>query len=129
MSHERDLPEDEDLSPEAASRRKLLKIGVGALGCGLAAVPIVPALGYLVHPLRSGPGADGALLAVGKREAFGATPVRVDLYSDRRDAWSRETNVKLGSCWVLERDGALQTPRSPTSREATRRDLWTCARS
>ncbi len=115
MSHKRDLPEEdahampaEDLSPEAASRRKLLKLGVGALGCGLAAVPIVPALGYLVHPLRSGPGAEGALLAVGKREAFGATPVRVDLYSDRRDAWNRESNVKLGSCWVVERDGALQ---------------------
>ncbi len=115
MSHERDLPgadphamEPEDLSPEAASRRKLLKLGVGALGCGLAAVPIVPALGYLVHPLRTGPGEAGAMLAVGKREAFGAVPVRVDLYADRRDAWSRESNVKLGSCWVLERDGALQ---------------------
>jgi menaquinol-cytochrome c reductase iron-sulfur subunit len=115
MSHERDLPEDslhvmpaEDLSPEAASRRKLLKLGVGALGCGLAAVPVVPALGYLAYPLRSGPGAAGAMLAVGKREDFGATPVRVDLYADRRDAWSRESNVKLGSCWVLERDGALQ---------------------
>jgi menaquinol-cytochrome c reductase iron-sulfur subunit len=115
MSEERDLSEGaapamtaEDLSPEAASRRKLLKLGVGALGCGLAAVPIVPALGYLVHPLRAGPGAEGALLAVGKRQEFGATPVRVDLYSDRRDAWSRESNVKLGSCWVIERDGALQ---------------------
>jgi Rieske Fe-S protein len=43
----------------------------------------------------------------GKRTAFGADPVRVDLYSDRRDAWARESNVKLGSCWVLEREGKL----------------------
>lgn len=114
MRRDRDLPEasphasdSEDLSPEAAGRRKLLKAGVGALGCGLAAVPVVPALGFLVHPLRAGPGEAGAMLVAGKREAFGATPVRVDLYADRRDAWSRETNVKLGSCWVLEREGAL----------------------
>ena len=100
--------EPEDMSPETASRRKLLKLGIGALGCGLAAVPVVPALGYLVHPLRSGPGAAGAFLPVGKRGEFGATPVWVDLYADRRDAWSREANVKLGSCWVLEREGKLQ---------------------
>src|SRR5512134_1663448 len=99
MSRERDLPEadphakePEDLSPEGVSRRKLLKLGVGALGCGLAAVPIVPALGYLVHPLRMGPGEAGAMLAVGKRASFGAVPVRVDLYADRRDAWNRESN-------------------------------------
>jgi nitrite reductase/ring-hydroxylating ferredoxin subunit len=115
MSRERDLPEadphakePEDLSPEGVSRRKMLKLGVGALGCGLAAVPIVPALGYLVHPLRLGPGEAGAMLAVGKRASFGAVPVRVDLFADRRDAWNRESNVKLGSCWVLERNGALQ---------------------
>jgi len=115
MSRDRDLPdagphvhEPEDMSPETASRRKLLKLGVGALGCGLAAIPVVPALGYLGHPLRSGPGAQGALLPVGKRGDFGATPVRVDLHADRRDAWSRESDVKLGSCWVLELGGKLQ---------------------
>jgi menaquinol-cytochrome c reductase iron-sulfur subunit len=100
--------EPENLSPEEVSRRKLLKLGVGVLGGGLALVPVVPALGYLVHPLRMEPAAEGAMLAVGKRKAFGPVPVRVDLYADRRDAWNRESNVKLGSCWVVERDGALQ---------------------
>jgi menaquinol-cytochrome c reductase iron-sulfur subunit len=98
--------EPEVMSPEEASRRKLLKLGIGALGCGLAALPVVPALGYLVHPLRSGPGAS-SMVPAGKRTAFGPDPVRVDLYADRRDAWSRESNVKLGSCWVLERDSKL----------------------
>lgn len=99
----------DDMSAEGASRRKLLKLGIGVLGCGLAAVPIVPALGYLVHPLRSAPGPDAvrAMVAAGKRSAFGAVPVRVDLYSDHRDAWSRESNVKLGSCWVVERERTL----------------------
>lgn len=100
----------EDMSAEGASRRKLLKLGIGALGCGLAAVPIVPALGYLVHPLRAGPGPAAArtMIAVGKRTAFSALPVRVDLYADHRDAWNRESNVKLGSCWVVERERSLQ---------------------
>jgi menaquinol-cytochrome c reductase iron-sulfur subunit len=99
--------EPEVLSPEDASRRKLLKLGIGALGCGLAAVPAIPALGFLVHPLRSGPGGAAAMISAGRRSAFSTVPVRVDLYADRRDAWSRESNVKLGSCWVFERQGAL----------------------
>jgi menaquinol-cytochrome c reductase iron-sulfur subunit len=114
MSREPDFPEadphkseEEDLSPEAVSRRKLLKLGVGALGCGLAVVPVIPALGYLVHPLRSGPATGKTMVQVGKRVGFGAVPVRVDLYADRRDAWSRESNVKLGSCWVHESGGKL----------------------
>jgi nitrite reductase/ring-hydroxylating ferredoxin subunit len=113
MNRERDLPEHphidpDDLSPEGAARRKLLKFGIGALGCGLAVVPIVPALGYLIHPMRLGAGEAGALVQIGKRTAFGKTPMRVDLYADRRDAWIRETNVKLGSCWVSEHNGVLQ---------------------
>jgi menaquinol-cytochrome c reductase iron-sulfur subunit len=97
----------QDMSPETASRRTLLKLGAGALGCGLAAIPVVPALGYLVHPLGRERAA-GAFLAVGERKQFSATPVRVDLHADRVDAWSRERDVKLGSCWVLEQDGKLQ---------------------
>ena len=34
--------------------------------------------------------------------------MRVDLHADRVDAWSRERDVKLGSCWVVEQDGKLQ---------------------
>ncbi len=97
----------QDMSPETASRRTQLKLGAGALGCGLAAIPVVPALGYLVHPLGRERAA-GAFLAVGERKQFSATPVRVDLHADRVDAWSRERDVKLGSCWVLEHEGKLQ---------------------
>ncbi len=112
-SDERGAPEDgaahdpEDRSPEAASRRGLLKLGVGVLGCGLAAVPAVPAVGYLLYPLGR-ERALGAFLPVGPRAQFSATPVRIDLHADRVDAWSRERDVKLGSCWVVEVEGQLQ---------------------
>lgn len=88
------------------SRRGALKLGVGLLGVGLAAIPAVPAIGYLVHPLGGGDKHTGFVPA-GKRAGFGATPVRVDLRADRVDAWSRESGVKLGSCWVVEREGKL----------------------
>ena len=88
------------------SRRGVLKLGVGLLGVGLAAIPVVPALGYVVHPL-GGSDKHTGFVPAGKRASFGATPVRVDLHADRVDAWSRESDVKLGSCWVIEREGKL----------------------
>lgn len=89
-------------------RRSVLKLGVGALGLGLAAVPAVPAIGYLLHPTAGEKKGGGEFLAAGKRSSFaGGAPVRVDLYADKVDAWNRTQNVKLGSCWVLEKDGAL----------------------
>lgn len=93
----------------SASRRGALKLGVGVLGVGLAAIPAVPAIGFVVHPLkRAGEAKDaGGFVPAGQRAGFGSTPVRVDLHADRVDAWSRETDVKLGSCWVIERDGKL----------------------
>ncbi|HEY8376425.1 MAG TPA: Rieske 2Fe-2S domain-containing protein [Nannocystis sp.] len=91
-----------------AGRRGLLKLGVGALGVGLAAVPVVPAIGYLLHPTGSKGQAGGGFLPAGKRSAFaGGVPVRVDLYADKVDGWNRIPEVKLGSAWVVERDGAL----------------------
>lgn len=90
-----------------ATRRGALKLGIGILGLGMAAIPAVPAIGFVLHPLKKTGGKEAGFVAAGKRAAFGSTPVRVDLRADRVDAWSRETDVKLGSCWVLEQDGKL----------------------
>lgn len=90
-------------------RRKALKLGLGALGLGLAAVPAIPAIGFLLHPLKgAGEAKEGAFIPAGKRATFGGeNPVRVDLFADKSDAWNRIQNVKLGSCWVIEREGKL----------------------
>lgn len=90
-----------------ASRRGVLKLGVGLLGVGLAAIPAVPAIGYVVFPLGGGGDRHKEFVPAGKRSGFGAVPVRVDLRADRVDAWARESGVKLGSCWVIEKDGKL----------------------
>ena len=69
-----------------------------------------PALRAVLWPLA----ADAAVISggdefvvVGKRKQFGAAPVRVDIFADRVDAWNRVENVKIGSAWVVERDGQL----------------------
>lgn len=98
-----------DHSADAApddGRRKLLKLGIGALGLGLVAVPGVPAIGFLLHPL-GGTRGERPFLPAGKRAGFSAAPVRVDLRADAVDAWNKTPDVKLGSCWVLEREGKL----------------------
>jgi menaquinol-cytochrome c reductase iron-sulfur subunit len=104
--HEHDKPS----SGPDDGRRTFLKLGTGALGAGLAAVVVAPAVRFTLWPLAEGvevtSGGD-EFVVVGNRRQFGATPVRVDIYADRVDAWNRTTNVKIGSAWVVEIDGKL----------------------
>ncbi len=101
---------DASNQPRDPSRRRALSIGVGVLGGGLAAVPLIPALGYLVYPLSNTiTSAGDDFIEVGGRAQFGPTvPIKVDLFADRKDAWSVTRQVKIGSCWVLEREGELK---------------------
>lgn len=92
------------------SRRTFLKVGVGALGAGLATVVVAPALRYTLWPLAEGVKVTSGgedFVVVGDKAQFGATPVKVDIYADRIDAWNRVQNVKIGSAWVVEIDGEL----------------------
>jgi menaquinol-cytochrome c reductase iron-sulfur subunit len=107
--HER-TPTPHSQGEAADGRRTFLKIGVGAIGAGLATVVVAPALRAVLWPLAADPavisGGD-EFVVVGERKQFGAVPVRVDIYADRVDAWNRIKNVKIGSAWVVERDGQL----------------------
>jgi menaquinol-cytochrome c reductase iron-sulfur subunit len=88
------------------SRRAFLKtVGVGGLGVGLAVVVAAPAVPYVIYPLDHATvsGATG-FIPIGKSEAFKDKPVKVDVFTDKRDAWNRLLNVKVGSVWIL-RDG------------------------
>ena len=92
------------------SRRTFLKVGVGALGAGLATVVVAPALRYTLWPLAEGVQVNSGgedFVIVGDRSQFGAAPVKVDIHADRIDAWNRVQNVKIGSAWVVEIDGEL----------------------
>lgn len=83
--------------------------GAGAVGACVAAAVAVPATSFLLHPLST-PTTSGSdeFIPVGKMAQFvGETPVKVDLYADRVDAWNRVVQVKVGSAWVRQREGKL----------------------
>jgi menaquinol-cytochrome c reductase iron-sulfur subunit len=99
-----------DDEPEAtdAGRRKFMLTGIGVMGAGVGAIVAAPALPYVLYPLfeETTQGA-GGFIPAGKPSQFSGTPVKVDLFSDRVDAWSRVENVKIGSAWVVELGGEL----------------------
>ena len=96
-------------SVEDDGRRLFLKLGVHGLGAGVAAVTAGPAIAYLAFPLAhdTTTGAHG-FVTVGRTERFKeGVPVKVDLLSDKTDAWNRIESVKVGSAWVLNNGGKL----------------------
>lgn len=104
--------EDENRPTQSApddSRRTFLKVGAGVVGAGVACVAAAPAVGYVLFPLDAQvTSGGGEFVVVGKRSMFGpSAPVKVDVYADVEDAWNRQENVRLGSCWVIEREGQL----------------------
>ncbi len=118
MPHDRDdappAPEMPDASggPPAASgdvpRRRFLLGATGLLGAGVAAAAGVPIVGAAVYPLDNEVTSGGGdFIPAGPPGAFGDDPVRVDLHADRRDAWNRFEDVRVGSAWVLRLEGRL----------------------
>ena len=89
-------------------RRGMLKIGIGVLGAGVGAAVLGPIAGAVTHPLghATTTGSD-AFIPAGTASMFGDAPTKVDLYSDKVDAWNRVVQVKVGSAWVVEAGGKL----------------------
>lgn len=115
MSDPKDGAEDTDKASPALQapesdegRRTFMKVGIGAASAGLAGIVAVPALGFVGHPLKHEIVSKlDSFLPAGKSKTYGSDPVKVYLYSDRRDAWSTLKQVKVGSAWVLEDKGEL----------------------
>lgn len=103
MSKDKGHPVEDD------GRRLFLKLGVHGLGAGVAAVTAGPAIAYLAFPLAhdTTAGAHG-YIPVGRLDRFKeGEPVKVDLLSDKTDAWNRVESVKVGSAWVVNLGGKL----------------------
>jgi Rieske Fe-S protein len=110
----RDPSEPEDDAPAATppagdGRRKFLKVGVGVVGAGVACIAGAPAVGFLLFPVKETVTSGGnEFVVVAKRDAFSPdVPVKVDVYADVVDAWNRLEHVRLGSVWIVEREGKL----------------------
>jgi Rieske Fe-S protein len=92
--------------PRELHRRRLLGVGVGVVGTGVACVALGPAIVLAIQaPAGAGP---GAFVAIGDRRRFRpGRPVKVEIRGDVQDGWVRFGETRLGSCWIVELDGEL----------------------
>lgn len=97
-------------SPGDARRDFLKTVGIGGVGLGLAAVAGAPAIAYVAYPLKHATvSGSGGFVPIGKSERFKpGQPVKVDLFADKRDAWNRIVQVKVGSAWVIREPSGLE---------------------
>ena len=89
-----------------ASRRTFLKAVNVAIGGAIAAALAIPAIRFLIFPVRrkivAGP---DDFLPVGRVKAVGGKPMRVEIVAPaQRDAWAKVEDVRLGAAWLV-RDG------------------------
>jgi len=91
--------------PAEEDRRDFMKtVGVAGVSAGLGAVVAVPAIGCLAYPLghTTVTGGEDFLPAGKLKQLESGEPIKVELYSDKRDAWNRVVDVKVGSAWLIK---------------------------
>lgn len=89
------------MSTPAKGRRALI-MAAAAGTCAIAAGAGGPAAALVLAPLRAG-GSSGRWVKTLKVDQLKDNePKRVAIVSDRRDAWTVEKNVELGSVWLVK---------------------------
>jgi Rieske Fe-S protein len=95
------------VSEDGTDRREALRLfvlgGMAAAGCALA----VPAAFIVVIPARAGSSKETWVPTVRLDALQDGVPKRVQLVSDRNDAWTSEKHVELGSAWLIRKGGAV----------------------
>jgi menaquinol-cytochrome c reductase iron-sulfur subunit len=83
--------------------RRALIMAAAAGTCAIAVGAGAPAAALVLAPLRAG-GSTGRWVRTLRLEQLRENePKRVAIVSDRRDAWTVEKNVELGSVWLVKR--------------------------
>ncbi|MBX3187007.1 MAG: Rieske (2Fe-2S) protein [Labilithrix sp.] len=86
--------------PQETSRRALT-LAICAGTCAIAAASAIPAAAFVAAPLGAGAGSGRWVRTVKLGELTPGQAKRVAIVSDRRDAWTVERGVELGSVWLL----------------------------
>ena len=93
------------MSEDGTDRREALRLfvlgGMAVASCALA----VPAAFVVAIPARTGSSKETWVPTVRLDALQDGVPKRVQVVSDRNDAWTKETHVELGSAWLVRRGG------------------------
>lgn len=96
---------------EAKAPRRLFLRASGLALCGGSCLAVLgPGLQLIAYPIGNETVTGrGRYVAVGDAEQFneGALPVKVDIVTERGDAWNRTEAAKIGSAWVMRRNGRI----------------------
>lgn len=89
-------------SPPPVGRRTIT-LAVIAGSCAIGAATAIPAAAFVAAPV-SGKAGKGVWVKTLKLEQLtDGQPKRVAIVDDRRDAWTIEKNVELGSVWLVKK--------------------------
>ncbi len=91
----------EHVEPRPPRRTVTLAVVLGS--CAIAAATAVPAAAFVSAPLDSKGAAGRWVRTLRLDQLVDGAPKRVAIIDDRRDAWTVERNVELGSVWVVKR--------------------------
>ena len=90
------------MSTPSKGRRALI-MAAAAGTCAIAAGAGAPAAALVLAPLRATASSGRWVRTVRLDQLRENEPKRVAIVSDRRDAWTVEKNVELGSVWLVKR--------------------------
>ena len=97
------MAEPPDDSAPKVSRRKI-SLGVLVGACAVGAATAIPAAAFVAAPMMRGTtGAARWVRTLKLDQLKDGEPKRVAIVADRRDAWTIEKNVELGSVWLVRR--------------------------
>jgi menaquinol-cytochrome c reductase iron-sulfur subunit len=89
--------------PEAEARtsRRALTLAVVVGSCAIAAATAIPAAAFVAAPIGSRGAAGRWVRTLRLDQLAEGEPKRVAIVDDRRDAWTIERGVELGSVWLV----------------------------
>jgi menaquinol-cytochrome c reductase iron-sulfur subunit len=88
-------------TPEKGRRALIMAAAAGT--CAIAVGAGAPAAALVLAPLRAGTSNGRWVKTLRVDQLRENEPKRVAIVSDRRDAWTVEKNVELGSVWLVKR--------------------------
>lgn len=91
-------PEDES----AGTSRRTLTLAVVVGSCAIAAAAVIPAAAFVAAPIGSKGAAGRWVRTLRLDQLTDGEPKRVAIVDDRRDAWTIERGVDLGSVWLVK---------------------------